>query len=152
MPSLFVVITKTERPQLCVSQKSLPDTISNLKCWSYSHSHQMFIYEPRILPSTAYGSSQYGQPKDCAELAMIARLDSEEKIEHHQFGLGHELDQLPYDQALLHTQEAIDYLQRKMIQIENKFKVPEEPNAEPTTGLQGHTEQSSHGDDSGRSS
>lgn len=128
MPSLFVVITKTEKPQLCVSQKDLTETCANLKSWPYSHTHQLYVFEPRVLPSSSYGSSQYGQPSGCAELAMVARIDPTDKIENYQFMLGHELDQLPPEQAVLRTQQAIDHLSRKLAKFENSNVVVEEVN------------------------
>lgn len=127
MASLFIVITKTERAQLCVSQQSLSDTISNLKSWPYSHNHNLFVFEPRALPATAYGSSQFGQPKGCVELAIVARVTPTDRVEEYQFALGDELDKLPPEQELIRLQQAIDYLEKKIIHVERQAVEPEKP-------------------------
>jgi len=118
MPNLFVVIADSDIcPKLYVSQQGLTETLRSLRAFPYSHVNTSFVFEVRVIPNVG----NY-DPLNCAQLALVARVDPSDQSEHCRYSLTSALDRLPPEQAMLEAQRAIDLIMKKMLEFENKLK------------------------------
>jgi hypothetical protein len=71
------------------------------------------------------GSNQYGDPSNHVQLALTGIVEPTDAVETYQYLWGSELDRLPHEQQVLRAQQAVDYLSKKLTQLENKNLVTE---------------------------
>lgn len=123
MPSLFVVITTSDTPRLYVTQKDYAETLRSLRAWPYSHTRRAFVFEPRAIPNV--GANPQGDPSNHMQLALTGVIEPTDAVENYQYLWGSELDRLPHEQQVLRAQQAVDYISKKLTQLENKNTVAE---------------------------
>jgi hypothetical protein len=80
------------------------------------------VFEPKRI-FTKYPE---GDPTGHIQLPLVGKVTPSDPIENFQYGLGGALEELPYDQALLRTQNALDYLNKILFKLEHKFDPPKE--------------------------
>jgi hypothetical protein len=130
MPSLFVVIGNEQVPRLYVSQQPLKETLRALRSYPYSHTRYSYVFETKALKKGAESD-----PTGHVQLLMVGRVNPSDPVETHQFSLGDALDQLPEAQAINRTQQAIDYLQRKLSHYEGGSQSSSSENATASVGV-----------------
>jgi len=118
MPNFFIIGTHEDHaPLLAVSQGTHEQALERITRFErgqgrvgYQH---FYVYAVQALPPT------YNYP-EVGLLLLTDHIKPENIAQYYHLALGHELDNMPQEQALNQLQSALDYLDKKRIQIEGR--------------------------------
>jgi hypothetical protein len=114
VPNYFIVSTTDDKaPYLLLSQGTYNDTIERTKHFEKLGYRHYYVFAVKALPPNHYYPN-------CTQLALEAHIKPDDIPGYYTYSLGHELDNLPQDQALTELERAVDYLCKKRHQIEGR--------------------------------
>jgi hypothetical protein len=114
MPNYFIVSTTDDHaPYLMLSQKDYNQTMEGIKHFEKMGYRHYYVFAVKPLPPNHYYPG-------VTQLVLEAHVKPDDMPGYYTHSLGHELDLLPQEQALAELQRALDYLDRKRVQIEGR--------------------------------